>query len=208
MKTANPMPPGGVEVIRHKAWNTKKYYTRSGHLARIYRRVPQRVKFKSKMVNDANQHLCGGWTYFDNDSNEIERRLVSGRKPLGSMADWSKDAADARARRLRDAGLVAAVGRNKFIDGLWNVEACHDIKLGEIGNIEELLLDYGTSLPVVIRYPRTTSTEFGQIRGALENCETSSLKSFLNGAWELWPACVTGLLLGYPVENTISLYGE
>jgi len=198
MKTTKQMPRGGVEIIHHKAWNTKKYYTRSGHLARIYRRVPQRVKFKSKMVNDGNQHLCGGWSYFDSDSDEIERRLVSGRKPLGSMADWSKPAAEARAKRLRDAGLVATVGRNKFIDGLWNVEACQDITVGEIGSLEDLLLDYGTAMPAM----------FGVIRGALEVCENARLASFLNGKWESAHPCVTGLILGYPIENTISLYGE
>jgi len=195
-----PAPKGGVLVTEHKAWNTKKYYTFSGHLARTYRRVPKRVKFKSKMVNDANQHLCGGWSYFgyEDESNAIERQLVSGRKPLGSMFDWSRQASDARAKRLRKAGLVAVVNRNKFIDGLWNVEACHDIAVGQIGNLDHLLHDYGTALPAM----------FGEIRGDIEAAENCRLTSFLGGRWETAHPCVTGLVLGYPVENTISLYME
>ncbi len=202
MKTATKKrpPPGGVDVIRHKEWNTKKYYTFSGYLARIYRRVPGRVKFKSRMVNDANQHLCGGWTYFgyEDESDAIERQLIAGRKPLGSMSDWSRQAADARAKRLRKAGLVAVVNRNKFIDGLWNVESCHDITVGEIGDLEDLLHDYGTALPGL----------FGEIRGAVEACENTRLAAFLGGKWETSHPCITGLVLGYPVENTISLYRE
>jgi len=195
-----PAPKGGVLVEEHKAWNTKKYYTFSGHLARTYRRVPKRVKFKSKMVNDANQHLCGGWSYFgyEDESDTIERQLVAGRKPLGSMSDWSRQEADARAKRLRKAGLVAAVSRNKFIDGLWNVEACHDITVGEIGNLGNLLHDYGTEMPAI----------FGEIRGAIEAAENCRLTAFLGGRWETAHPCVTGLILGYPIENTISLCRE
>jgi len=30
----------------------------------------------------------------------------------------------------------------------------------------------------------------------------------LGGRWETAHPCVTGLILGYPIENTISLYRE
>lgn len=204
MKTATkkPMPKGGVEVIAHKAWNTKKYYTFCGYLARTYRRVPKRVRFKSKMVADANQHLCGGWTYFGwgKESGETERRLVAGKKPLGTMSDWSKAAADERAKRLRAAGLVAKVSRVGHIKGLWNVEACHDIRVRDIGDLGALIGDYTSSVP---SFTPEFNAEFLKHGGR-------KLSSFLGGKWDIknCPPWLTGLLLGYPVENTISLYFE
>lgn len=200
--TKSHIQRSGVDVIEHKAWNTKKYYTFSGFLARTYRRVPKRVRFKSKMVNDANQHLCGGWTFFgyDNESDEIERRLIAGRKPLGSMADWSKDKADERAKRLKAAGLVAKVSRNKHIKGLWNVEACQDIRVRDIGDLGLLIGDYTSSVPAFTPEFNAEFVKHGSRR----------LASFLGGRWDIGdcPPWLTGLILGYPIENTISLYFE
>lgn len=200
--TKRQAPAGGVDVIEHKAWNTKRYYTVAGYLARIYRRVPKRVRFKSRMVNDANQHLCGGWTYFgyENDSDEIERRLIAGRKPMGSMCDWSKAAADDRAKRLRAAGLVAKVSRNAHIKGLWNIEACHDIRVRDIGDLGALIGDYTASVPAFTPEFNAEFLKHG----------SRKLSSFLGGRWDIenCPLWLTGLVLGYPIENTISLYFE
>lgn len=200
--TKRQAPTGGVKVIKHKAWNTKKYYTFCGFLARTYRRVPKRVRFKSSMVNDANQHLCGGWTYFgyENDSDYIERRLIAGKKPLGSMSDWSKAAADDRAKRLRAAGLVAKVSRNTQIKGLWNIEACHDIRVRDIGDLGALIGDYTSSVPAFTPEFNAEFLKHG----------SRKLSSFLGGKWDIedCPPWLTGLILGYPVENTISLYFE
>lgn len=196
-----PMPRGGVEVTRHKGWNTKRYYTSTGYLARTYRRVPKRVRFKSKMVNDANQHLCGGWGYFSGaESDVIEQQLVAGRKPLGEMLDWSKAAADARAKRLRAAGLVARVSRNRFCDDTWNVEACHDIRVQDIGDLGKLIGDYTASIPAFTPEFHDEFMQYGSRR----------LSSFLGRKWDIGdcPPWLTGLLLGYPVENTIALYFE
>jgi hypothetical protein len=164
--------------------------------------VPKRVRFKSKMVNDANQHLCGGWTYFGygNDDDKIERRLIAGKKPLGSMSDWSKAAAGQRARRLRAAGLVAKVSKNRHISGLWDVEACHDIRVRDIGDLGALIGDYTSSAPALTPEFNAEFLKHG----------SRKLSSFLGGKWDIedCPPWLTGLILGYPVENTISLYFE
>jgi hypothetical protein len=200
--TKKRIPKGGVEVIPHKAWNTKKYYTFAGYLARTYRHVPKRVRFKSMMVNDANQHLCGGWTFFGygNESDETERRLIAGQKPLGTMSDWSKARADERAKRLRAAGLVAKVSRSGHIKGLWNVEACHDIRVRDIGDLGALIGDYTSSVPAFTPEFNAEFLKYG----------SRKLSSFLGGKWDIkdCPLWLTGLILGYPVENTISLYFE
>ena len=52
----------GIHIKKHKHWNTKTIYN-NGHVMRIYRRQPKMIRFRSPMVNDFNQHLCGGWSY-------------------------------------------------------------------------------------------------------------------------------------------------
>jgi len=56
----------GVLVREHNHWNTKTVYN-NGHVMRIYRRQPKAIRFRSPMVNDFNQHLCGGWSLSDHE---------------------------------------------------------------------------------------------------------------------------------------------
>lgn len=195
-----PIPAGGVEVTHHKGWNTKRCYTRSGYLARTYRRQPKRVRFRSRMVNDGNQHLCGGWTWFKDDNREIERRLVAGRKPLGSMHYWSEQEARAAAKRLKAAGLRTVVRPLALGTSGWAVDACHDIRVKDIGDLGVLIGDYTAAAPAFTPEFHDEFLRYGNRR----------LSSFLGGRWDVGdcPPWLTGLLLGYPVENTISLYHE
>ena len=92
----------GVKTIEHKNWNTKKFYTISGHLAATYFKCPRNLRFKSKMVNDENQHLCGGWKYFEDENQTILERTINGLKPMGHIAYWNekKDIAYETYKRL------------------------------------------------------------------------------------------------------------
>lgn len=190
----------GVSVTRHSKWNTKRVYTRRGYLARTYGRQPKRIRFRSRMVNDANQHLCGGWEWYRDGSAATERRLLAGRKPLGSMHYWSKADAMAAAGRLKAAGLRVVTGRG-HLPGQWFVDACHDIAVCDLGDLGTLLSDYTAALPAYDTYLADQFARYWNRR----------LSSFLGRRWDVectgapW---LTGLILGYPVENTISLYFE
>jgi hypothetical protein len=200
MKTATKKH--GVIVTAGKTHKTKTIWNR-GHRMVTYRKQPLRVWFRSKMVNDKNQHLCGGWFYkgLENTNLWIERQLIAGRKPLGAMVFWNDEAdeAEACADRLRAAGLVVRVGRS-FNAGQTIVEACHDIRVGDIGDMGDLICDYCTA----------------GIYDGDELCQQMNLycgrklKTFLGKKWDS-PPCppwLTGLILGYPVENTISIYHD
>jgi hypothetical protein len=191
----------GVIVTVGRQHNTKTIWNR-GYRMITYRKQPSRIRFRSKMVNDKNQHLCGGWQLdsLKNTNLQIERQLIGGRKPLGIMCFWAdKSAGEARecARRLRAAGLIVKTSnRGDMID----VEACRDIYVGDIGDLGDLICDY---------------VEAGIYDGddlcrEINLNSDRKLKSFLGRRWDTEhnPLWLTGLILGYPVENTISCYHE
>jgi hypothetical protein len=191
----------GVIVTVGRRHKTKTIWNR-GHRMVTYRRQPLRIRFRSRMVNDRNQHLCGGWHLdgLGDTDTAIERQLVAGRKPLGSMVFWSEDAAEARqcAARLRAAGLVAKV---TSLGDRIRVDACHDIRVGDIGDLGDLVSDYVKSGAIPDSAVDDLCREFTVH-------SPRRLRSFLGGKWDIedCPPWLTGLILGYPIENTISLY--
>lgn len=195
----------GVIVTVGGKHNTKTVWNR-GYRMIAYRRQPRRIRFKSKMLNDKNQHLCGGWSFagLERENRWIERQLIAGRKPLGAMVFWGSGPDEgediACAERLRAAGLIVRVGPG-FAEGTRLVEACHDIRVADIGDIGELLADYVKAL--IPEYEDDLRDEFKQYG-------SRKLRSFLGKRWDTDhnPLWVTGLILGYPVENTISCYHE
>jgi len=190
---------------RHK---TKTIWNR-GHRMVTYRKQPLRIRFKSRMVNDANQHLCGGWFMDgatgdtgDTINREIEKRLIAGKKPLGIMVFWDEDATEAKAcvKRLKAAGLVVRTSTG-WRHGQRIVEACHDIRVGDIGDMGDLIADYIESGAIPESNVDSLCHEFSRN-------SRRKLKSFLGDNWDnrSCPEWLTGLILGYPVENTISIY--
>lgn len=197
----------GVIVTTGLKHKTKTIWNR-GHRMVTYRRQPLRIRFKSKMVNDTNQNLCGGWfldgATGDEIKRQIERQLIAGKKPLGVMVFWDEDntAAKACVARLKKAGLVVRTSRG-WRHGQQIVEACHDIRVGDIGDMGDLASDYIGSGAISDANVDSLCREFNVY-------SRRKLKSFLGDKWDITscPYWVTGLILGYPVENTISLYAN
>lgn len=195
----------GVIVKVGRRHSTKTIWNRSYRMI-TYRKQPHRIRFKSRMVNDKNQHLCGGWFFagLDNTNMWIERQLVAGRKPLGAMFFSGQELEDgediACAERLRTAGLVVRAGAG-FVEGHRIVEACHDIRVGEIGDLGNLIGDYIGSGAIPEEDIDALCAEFSRY-------SSRKLRSFLGKKWDAEhnPLWVTGLILGYPIENTISCY--
>lgn len=195
----------GVIVTIGGRHNSKTIWNR-GHRMVTYRKQPNRIRFKSKMVNDKNQHLCGGWFFagLENTNLWIERQLIAGRKPLGVMffrGDGFGNGADiACAERLKTAGLIVREGPG-FTEGTRIVEACQDIKVGDIGDIGDLFADYVEA---------RISMDEDELREQFNRHAGRRLRSFLGKKWDVPhnPLWLTGLILGYPVENTISCYHD
>lgn len=200
------MTKHGIHIREHKRWNTKTVYNR-GHVMRIYRRQPKALKFESPMVNDFNQHLCGGWGMPEvgDVGHATIDQLVNKRKPFASITYFAeqKDAAMEAVDRLADAGLVGEVHRRRFSrpgwkEGyVWDVLAAQDIRVCDIGDMEALIADY---TPVLGEESARTQIEY---------FADHQLEDFFDG-WDTppLPCWLTGLILGYPIENTISIYME
>jgi hypothetical protein len=192
----------GIHIREHKNWNTKTVYN-NGHVMRIYRRQPKAVRFQSPMVNDFNQHLCEGWTMTDiadTDEATIEQLLL-GKKPfacIGYYPDDHSKALDAQ-QRLKLAGLVTELQMQEqqsyYFDHIWSLHACQNIRVRDIGDLSALQADYDSWLS-----PGFLSDDIAEFADM-------HLSHFFNG-WDIpdIPLWLTGLILGYPVENTMSIY--
>lgn len=189
----------GIHIREHKNWNTKTIYN-NGYVMRIYRHQPKTIRFQSPMVNDINQHLCGGWSMSDiKDEKEATlQQLMAGRKPFACISFWpiQEEAALAAQQRLDAAGLVTVLRKRAFqgyqTDHVWDLLACRDIRVQDIGDLRALSEDYADLIEVDVWL-----------------YADRALSTFFDG-WDSppLPLWLAGLILGYPVENTISIYLE
>ena len=189
----------GIVITEHKKWNTKRIYN-NGYLLRVYRHQPKTIRFRSPMVNDLNQHLCGGWTMpgMQDGNTIICNQLVSSRKPLGIAVYWPDDLDSAKKQqeRLLAAGLIVSLKRRHWCAGkyLWDLVACQDIRIGDIGSLADLAEDY-----------REAGIDTSNMNQFAKKHLKTRMHCFDIPESPLW---LTGLVLGYPVENTISIYRE
>ena len=82
-------------------------------------------------------------------------------------------------------------------DHVWDALACHDMRVQDIGDLRALRDDYAEIF------------ESGMETEEIIPYADRALSSFFDD-WDSppLPLWLTGLILGYPVENTISLYLE
>jgi len=191
----------GIFIKFHKDWHTKTIWNK-GHVMRCYRRCPNNLKFKSIMVNDFNQHLCGGWS-FDGISRDeaILSQLINRKKPLGVLCSFHD------GKRL-DQYYDEAIKNNLVCHGssrllgpettVFDLVICQDAKLIDLFDLEALSQDY------IKNVFKDDSKEFKEELDLFSNYELSGFV----GGWDSppLPLWLTGLILGYPVENTISIY--
>jgi hypothetical protein len=186
-----------------KKWCHKSYRSVHGWPFVTYTRVPtDPLRFTSPMVNDENQELCGGWfpdwllSYPGGDTAATIDRVRTGLKPMGFVwqyIDSSKaEIADFRRRvsscRFHSPIVEQSVG--VLHAAVWQ----DDRMLREMFDLHALAEDY-------------TEWVDPDIGDDVWNFETARLADFTE-KWDVEdgiPLEITGLILGYPIENTISL---
>ena len=188
----------GIVIVKHKHYYTKKVYN-NGYIMRIYRRCPFGLTFKSAMINDRNQDYCGGWSMSGVDGSiagHLER-VTSGQKPM----------VEAYGVQEEIIAISKSIVKKKYDclihDGHWNDRHSFLImaikgKMKDLFDLEALKSDYhNNGIPIDI-----------------EPIKNKRLKDYFAGwvnhgqgedPWGLWE---TGLILGYPIENTISIYRQ
>lgn len=196
----------GVIILKHKDWNTKQVWNQ-GDLMITYGQQPKKLHFENRMVNDANQDLCGGWMPLDSleEDTSIDdpalRQLLSYLKPLGFICESSKKEAEQTARELRQMHedfdvKVLPPGPHRLNHTI--AIATQKGTLREIFDLDSLYRDYLENDVIPKKQLDREFSKYGD----------RTLISFA-GKFDIdegIPPWVTGLILGYPVENTISLY--
>lgn len=217
------MLKNGVYIIEHKKWNTKQIWNR-GALMATYGHQPKEILFKSPMVNDFNQNLAGGWFMRDIEDPEREtiNRVIGGLKPMGVVHRESGTDATMLANEIRtrndqsgryeiDVAITDAIARaKKHGQKIYTTGRSLEIIVARHGTLKELFdLD-----SLYTDYVDALGEELGDVwlddfDTELDKYETFYLIDFADG-WDdpLVPYWVTGLILGYPIENTISVYLE
>jgi hypothetical protein len=182
----------GVFLEEHKRWNTKKIYNR-GHLVMTYRYCPKVIRFKSPLVNDDNQHFCGGWTLegMDLSDRALIQRVLDGKKPMASVWSQAPDYLFAHAGIANSRFAKFEVTAQVFEKWRGQSELCVAVKypIGMLFDLEALEEDYQ------------------ELVGGIRDYKDVSLIELFD-TWDEkeTPLWLTGLLMGYPIENTISLY--
>jgi hypothetical protein len=188
----------GIYVTEHKRWNTKEIFNNGYRMIR-YGHQPKLIRFRSPMVNDFNQHLCGGWSMFDipDKSKATFDQLVTGRKPLCDIVYWYEAQTLVMRSEFEKRGFPTYFD-SRHLHGdrfVYRVTACHRGTLEKLFDLDALLLDYESSVSGVDFAGEMWAYRSWELQDFLVNWDTPAV-----------PLWVTGLILGYPVENTISIY--
>jgi hypothetical protein len=158
-----------------------------------YQNIPMGIRFKSPMVNDYNQHLCGGWRVVGVDYSDkgLIMRVAVGLKPFASIYPSSKEL-DEYIEYIKQTNLDYSYEfREKRPDSPHCILVCRKGTLGELFDLDTLRRDYMKN----------------NVKIDIESVRNKELNEYFSG-WDVeyvkpWE---TGLILCYPIENTISIF--
>ena len=199
------MKKHGIYTVEHKKHNTKNIYS-NGYLLKRYLYQPTQIKFKSKMVNDDNQHFCGGWSIANMDLSDeaLLRRVANGLKPMATihiLKEGQLEIYQMIVENLEDINQKR--GTNKLVYQEFEyaktyclVVACKGV-MKNLFDLKTLKEDYesnGIDIDILQVEDKALSDYF-------EDWDAQDEESEIE-CWE------TGLILGYPIENTISVYRD
>jgi hypothetical protein len=194
--------PTGVKHLTLNVIDPFVVYNKRGHkqirkgtfIYMTYENIPKNLIFKHHAVNDYNQHLCGGWSLYKHPPFEEVDRVVIGSKPVGISHTRSVEEAEAKQIEITNKGKLCTFMKNNHND-LYFVTASPYGTLEEFfPNLDILIQDYDRCklsycANIIRKYKKVNFEAFHHGKFDRENHHT----------------CITGLILGYPIENTISL---
>jgi hypothetical protein len=175
---------------------TKQIVNDNGFVLGRYSKIPKNLKFKHKAVNDRNQHLCGGWFVGPQVKYEEILRVEQGLKPLALCHPDSKEEAIKLKKEYTDKGFLATIYPNKAFKGKYDIIVSVNTTFGEFFDMDTLAEDY----------KKNKLFEEAENIKSRKDDHFSILHDELNMRilcdWQM-PE-ISGLMFGYPIENTIS----
>lgn len=215
----NGQPRNGVYLQTFKKTEAKRYI-RNGNVLGTFRYPKIIPAFHSPLLNDYNQQLCGGWFWqnredgaprapFESNSDIILQRVIDGVKPLGGLVGWE----DQQEKIASWNTQIAKAGLGLFTcqQGIkYSFVVCRPGILDELFEFEKLITDY------VALDQKTTRQEVlgppGTIEKFLNSIRKDTLEKYLRfdhlHPHSTFDYIVTGLILGYPIENTYAVLTE
>lgn len=164
-----------------------------GHIIKRYRNIPRNINFRHAMVNDYNQHLSGAWSVYKHYDFEEVDRVMRGLKPIGDSISYNFRAIKDKMWELRNKGYIATYSQQRIGSTiLYILTASPKGKLGEFFDMETLATEYerqGFSGKSIRDHSDVNFEKFHNIK-------------YNSG---FYPVEIVGLVLGYPIENTISI---
>lgn len=194
----------GVYEVKQQGMMKKKYFINNGHKMSVYEYPDIERSFSSPMVNDYNLHLCGGWAWKDIDlTQEIIDRVITGLKPVGFTYTTGKRG---KEWLLEQEGIAQQAGCLTYI---FNEDKCLGIayphKCCEIFDLDALESDY-------MKYAEVLGGDhrFDDVEEALDILSFYNFIDFFEEFAAGDPTLdrefiIAGLLLGYPIESTVSI---
>ena len=172
----------------------KQIRNKNGYVLMIYKNIPKSINFKHKAVNDYNQYLCGGWFVYDHTEFEEIDRVEQGLKPVGVSHSYDLIDVTLKMINLIDKGFLVSYTTRLYHDkNMYHVTASVTGKLKDYFDMDTLATDYennGINFHEIMKYKNANFSEFH------------------NGKFDHHPMEITGLILGYPIENTIALFKQ
>lgn len=195
LKYDNHMKKHGIHIQVGKKTQTKKIYN-NGYLMVRYFFQPHHLDFKSDMINDMNQHFCGGWTMsgIDSSKSALLKRVLNKEKPLAIIFESEKEDLEKYLPNIDSEKFYFKVFRNPTTMSP-HIAVSQKGKMKDLFDLATLKKDYednGISIDVKKVENKTLEEYF-------DDWDAQDSYSKI----EYWE---TGLILGYPIENTISLY--
>ena len=152
--------------------------------------------FESKMVNDTNQHFCGGWIFtgLDLSNHALLNRVLKGEKPMGIFIELEKEALNQYTPMIDEGKFNHKICRIS-VTGAYYLAVAPKARLNDLFDLKALEKDYHDN-GIYIDVDPVSEKE---LKDYFEDWDAGDDDSEI----EFWE---TRLILGYPNENTISLY--
>ena len=183
-----------------------------GYLMSKYRYPIIERRFNSKLVNYDNLHLCGGW-YLDgvDYKNQCILRVLKDVKPFGEETYTTSEEVDKIEETINKHSnknnFKYVVTKRPKKDPWYADVIIASIKtFSDIFDINNLMEDYGNFL-----YKKVPIRLYDGVLFNLEELKQYNVSGFLDNGYEYWNPedaidyATTGLMLGYPIETTVSL---
>lgn len=189
------MKKHGIILKKGKKHQTKRIYN-NGRLMIKYLYQPLNIEFKNKMVNDINQHFCRGWSMSDLDSSNqaLLERVLQGNKPMAVLSAWKKEDLEFCDGLVDKQEYYVYSGQYMLTGAFYTLVAVKG-KLKDLFDLQSLFETYkenGIDIDIDEHKDKTIEDFFDDWDGHDYHID-------------LW---VLGLILGYPIENTISIYRD